>query len=379
MTPVPPDARPVVAVWRSSWLPRSETFIRNQVASLRRWQPFLVGLRRVDDSLDIVPDYAPYGPGLLSRVKRKVNARMGYRWGYDAVLRRHGVRVIHAHFGPAGTKVLPIARRTGIPLVVTFHGFDVTSEPARDDAAGAAYRADLRTLFAHAARLVAVSRFVAGRLVELGAPASKVVVRHIGIPVDGMLPERADRSGVAFIGRLVDGKGVADLIEAFALLPDDLRAATPLRIAGFGPLAEPLEQLARERGVPAEFLGRLTSEGVADLLAGSAVFAAPSHRSADGWSEAFGIVFLEAALQGLPVVSYRHGGVPEAVQEGVTALLADERDVAGLAAHLRRLLENPDEARALGEAGRRRVLAEFDVVSCTAALEDLYDEVVTTR
>jgi glycosyltransferase involved in cell wall biosynthesis len=87
------------------------------------------------------------------------------------------------------------------------------------------------------------------------------------------------------------------------------------------------------------------------------------------------LVFLEASLAGLPCVSYRHGGVPEAVIDGDTGVLADEGDVVGLTRALASILTNPARAAELGARGEARVRSEFDIRTQTAQLERIYDEV----
>ena len=121
--------------------------------------------------------------------------------------------------------------------------------------------------------------------------------------------DRADRAGVTFVGRLVDKKGVADLLDAFALLPEPVRS-TPLTIVGDGPRVRGLRQRARQVGV--DFVGRQSTRD-RPAARRHAVFCGPSQRAPDGDAESLGMVFVEAALAGLPVVTYRHGGVPEAV------------------------------------------------------------------
>lgn len=387
MMPTDPSASsPVVAIWRSSWLPPSETFVENQTASLRRWRPVRVGLRRLPVSLPVTPDLAPFSRSPISRLGHRVSATSGYRWPYDRWMRRHDVRLIHAHFGPGGVKALPIARRTGIPLVVTFHGFDVTTEARAEGIGGDRYRAELRGLFAGARRLIAVSDFVAGELRDLGGPPERIVVHTIGIPLGAAAspnpPDPQPAAGkelvVTFVGRLIPRKGVDHLIDAVSRLPGPLRDRTRVRIVGFGPHEPQLRERAASSGVAIEFLGRRSPAEVADVLAGSTVFCAPS-RSIGHEAEGFGLVFLEAALAGVPVVAYRHAGVTEAVQDGVTGLLAPEGDVAALSRHLAMLLDDPDAAARMGAEGARRVRRDFDILSCTAVLEDLYDEVVAER
>jgi hypothetical protein len=97
---------------------------------------------------------------------------------------------------------------------------------------------------------------------------------------------------------------------------------------------------------------------------------------ADGMSEAFGNVFSEAQAMGVPVVSNRHGGIPETVKDGVTGLLAEERNVEMLAAHLLRYLEDDGFWTASREEGLRWVRSRFDVKTQTALLEQVYDAVI---
>ena len=366
------DARPVVVVWKSSWLPRSQTFVANQLQAMQRWRPLLLGVRQVTDGLPVVPDRAPFGTGLVGRSVHRLSAMTGYLGVYDGLLRSSGAVVVHAHFGTSAVGVLPVARRHGLPLVVTFHGYDVTSEARRTDAAGRRYRERLSEVFAYADTLIAVSDYVAGRLVSLGAPEDKIQVRYIGIPTNGPDPAPlGSRRGIAFVGRLVERKGVGDLISAIAALPRELRSVD-VTIVGDGPLRGSLEASARSAGLNVTWRGFESPSGVSEVLRESAIFCAPSVAAAPGDAEAFGMVYLEAALQGLPVVAYATGGVPEAVADGTSGLLAPEGDVRALSEHLRTLLMTPDLAHALGAQGRERVLRDFDIVARTAELEDVY-------
>jgi len=376
-----PPSRPRVAVWREVWLADSETFVRDQVGAMTRWDPYLVGLRRRPNVLGVTPDLAPLVSTRLTEARTQLAGSLGLGRWIARELRAADVRLVHAHFGTSATQVLPIARRAGLPLVVTFHGYDVTRTPRLRFPFGAEYRRRLAHVFAYAARLVAVSDFIAAELIRLGAPPEKVVVRHIGITVDPHEPAPGPegRAGIVFVGRLVAKKGVDHLIEAVALLPAELRARHRLSVVGSGPLRARLEERARELGVDAEFLGHLDPEEVRRRFGRARVLGAPSRTAGDGDSEGFGMVFLEAAAQGTPAVAYRHGGVNESVVDGSTGLLADEGDVPGLAENLRRVLSDDALAARLGAAGRERVLADFDIRSCTAALEDLYDEVAGSR
>lgn len=367
-----------MAVWRSDWLAYSETFIANQINAMNRWRPFPVGLRRVPGGLSVADVYAPFDRRASSRLAHRLSSSIDYRIPFDAELRRRGARLIHAHFGLGAVRVLPIARRTGLPLVVTFHGFDATAATVGDSDQVRRYLAGLRDVFAYASRLIAVSDFIGSRLLALGAPPEKIQVQHIGIPVqqmgDPLEPLKGRAGGVIFVGRLVAQKGPDQLLSAIERLYLQSRIRIPVTVVGAGPLLGELKDKATNAGLTVEFTGRLEPSEVAARLSRSTVFCGPSV-TYKGSQEGFGMVFLEAALHALPVIAYASGGIGEAVLNGRTGLLAAEGDVDGLAQRIAAVWGDIQLATSLGTAGRQRVLAHFDVHSCTADLERLYDEV----
>lgn len=365
-----------VLIWRRTVLAGSETFIRNQLDAMSRWEPVLTGLELKRSALSRSEDWAlierDSGTAKLQRkwfTLTRRSRRLG-KW-----IDQSGTTLIHAHFVSDAVDVLPIARRSNLPLVVTAHGFDVTSWHAEPGPVGALRRRRLREVMDQAHTLVAVSEFIKQRLIALGAPEEKVVVLPIGVPASA--PRPAPRSGareIVFVGRLVEKKGVRDLLTAVSLIDPSLRPR--VNIVGDGPLRHDLEDLARELGIEAVFHGQADPGMVRDALARASLFVAPSKTAASGDSEGFGMVFLEAALAELPIVAYRHGGVPEAVANGLNGLLVTEGSVEELSDAIRHLIESPEEASAMGIAGRRRVLEQFDIAALTPRLEDLYDRVV---
>jgi phosphatidylinositol alpha-1,6-mannosyltransferase len=155
------------------------------------------------------------------------------------------------------------------------------------------------------------------------------------------------------VGRLVEHKGQDQTLRALALLRDeipDLRYA----VAGSGEYGRELRALASELGMEdrVNFLGHVEDDelpalyNVADLYVGAS-------RVAVDHVEGFGISLVEAAATSLPVVAGREGGMPEAVVDGVTGLLADPYDPASLAQAIRSLLDSPELAARLGAEGRR--------------------------
>jgi glycosyltransferase involved in cell wall biosynthesis len=181
-----------------------------------------------------------------------------------------------------------------------------------------------------------------------------------------------DRAGVLFVGRLVEKKGVADLLEALSRLPEPLRSVRTT-IVGYGPLLKPLRAQADRLGLSVDFLGQQPSREVQRLMAEHLVFCAPSQTARDGDAEGLPMVIVEAARSAMAVVTYAHAGIPEAVHHGRTGLVVPERDVAGLSAALAEVLTDPERARALGRAGRETAGVQFRLDRQTEQLERIYD------
>src|SRR6185312_15960067 len=125
------------------------------------------------------------------------------------------------------------------------------------------------------------------------------------------------------------------------------------------------------------FLGALPPDEALRHVAAAKMLAAPSRTAADGDTEGLPTTILEGAALGLPVVSTRHSGIPEAVVEGETALLGPEGDPRALAANIATLLADDGLRARLGTRGREFTSANYDLVKQSGKLEDLYDSLVS--
>lgn len=363
-----------VVIWKSSWLPSSETFVLQHVLGLRRWKGTPVGLRTIAGGLAVDSLTVLGSRGAKGRVEEKVLTFLGRNKRIKNYLRTLNPDLLHIHFAAEARGVHRIASSLGLPYVITVHGNDVTRAPRMKGLKGVLYRREIRDAFRGASAVVAVSEFTAALAVEHGAPSSSVRVIPLGIPVPDLVSREVEFD-LVFLGRLEPVKGVADLLHA-ASEAQQLLGPLRIAIAGEGSLRGMLEDLAQRLSLDVTFTGKITREDVPAFLAHGRIFVAPSRTTQDGAAEGFGLVFLEAAAQERPVVAYRNGGVPEAVEDNVTGLLVPEGDVQGLVRCIERLLGSRDEARALGRAGRRRVLREFDGTNQIQKLENLYDEIV---
>jgi glycosyltransferase involved in cell wall biosynthesis len=233
------------------------------------------------------------------------------------------------------------ARRRGLP-----YGVQVAETLDRPmPRAVAHWRAGV---LARAAFVVARSPGAAALARAWGATIEPDVVPHDVAP----LPARSAPSGaftVAFVGRLVEEKGLGDLLDAVAALED-----MALVVAGAGPLAE---RVARA-GSRVEYLGPVGHDEVGDVYARAHVTCVPS-RTTPTWEEQFGRVVVESMVRGVPVVATATGELPWVLSETGGGVLVAERDAPALAAALAALRDDPERVRALGRAGREGVLQSF--------------------
>jgi glycosyltransferase involved in cell wall biosynthesis len=121
------------------------------------------------------------------------------------------------------------------------------------------------------------------------------------------------------------------------------------------------------------WLGFIPDEDKRDLNAAGQVFCMPSR------TDSFGIVYLEAWLNGVPVIGANAGGVPEVISDGVDGYLVEFGDVPALANRIQLLLQRPEAAREMGNAGKRKVLAEHTWDRKIARIAEIYAELANRR
>jgi colanic acid/amylovoran biosynthesis glycosyltransferase len=374
--------QPTLIIFCDHLLYPSETFVRAQAQALQRFTPVYAGSRRVP-GLDLPPEstYTVSSGDRNGRVREVLFKLFGIAPDLVERLRALDPVLMHAHFGPDGLRALPLARKLGLPLIITFHGSDATATDVRHVRAPFGHRRYLlqRSVVQSGGRLfIAVSEFIRRKLLEQHFPAEKIRVHYIGVDTKLFSPGRGEQeTTVLFVGRLANRKGAEFLIRAMEDVQREDRGAE-LVLIGDGPLRGELERRAKRTLRRYRFLGTQSPQVVREWLDRAAVFCAPSITVRSGEAEAFGMVFAEAQAMEKPVVSFATGGISEAVLHGETGLLAPDRDWRTLAQYLSLLLKNADLRRKFGVAGRQRVLRLFDLNTQTSALEKIYEGVLET-
>ena len=337
---------------RTSYLERSET--RHErlrtVASLL-WS---VAWLKTDELTPLATILSRRGrvPGFNKRGMLQIARREAENGPYD---------VIHCQYGTLGRKLLAL-RNAGIihgRLVTSFRGHDLTQT---DKMAGGYYE----DLFRHGDLFLPVSAALARKLDALHCPPEKVIVHRSGIDLNQFPFQERHRAPtsptkVVTVSRLVEMKGIEFGIDAIARL---LTRGVPIEydVIGDGPLKSALDAKIRDLGLNAHIRlhGALPHDQVVQRVNASHVMLHPSITARNGEAEGIPNALKEAMAMGLPVVATRHAGIPELVEDGVSGLLAHERDVDALSDCVAALCADPGRWPAMGRAGRARIEADYD-------------------
>ena len=361
-----------VAMFREDFLPFSQTFVFEELRLLQRYRVDVFAWRRLNATLfPHDPVYVGGLPFLLTGRSREFDRRF-------ATTNYH---LAHAHFGTSGVYALPYVRRFNLPLVVTFHGVDVTvlTSWARLLPHRWPYALLAPRLFRRLTLGLCVSNEIRNRLRALNAPADRLVIHRLGIDLTQFMAGARNpaRVEIIMVGRFVEKKGFEYGLQAFARVASTHPAAF-LTIIGDGPRRRSLEELTRRLGVGdrVTFTGVLPGRDVSERLRRSDILLAPSVTGRDGNREGSPMVVKEASASEVVPVSTFHAGIPEIVADGDTGFLVRERDVDGLADRLRRLLADADLRVRMGRAARAKMAREFDNRCQVDELERLYDRAV---
>jgi colanic acid/amylovoran biosynthesis glycosyltransferase len=381
-----PAPRPVAVQYVATFLKPEMLHIYRQITALRAFRPVVFCQKREHAEtfpfadLRLLPK--PRTHTLRRLWQKQILGRPITIYRREArrildALQAERAEVLHVYFGHIGVHLLPLLDICRQPVVVSFHGADAGVGLDR-----AAHLAPTRRMLEKATLLLVRSESLAARLVALGAERAKIRLQRTGIPLAEIpFVQRTTPADGAWRGvqacRLIPKKGLATALRAFAEFGRTFPRAT-FTIAGEGSQLAELQTLAAALGLAerVRFAGFLSQEKLRALYAESHLFLHPSELGADGDQEGVPNALLEAMASGLPVVATTHGGLPEAVEHGVSGLLTPERDPAALARSLLTLAGDPGRYARMSAAAAERVAAAFDLETQARVLEDIYREAI---
>lgn len=322
--------------------------------------------RRVEFDAGVVVDHVDAGPAIPLPKDELLPHMPAFA---DDLLRSWAHEppdVVHSHFWMSGLAASAAGRASGVPVAHTFHALGVvkrrhqggadTSPPERIDIE--------RHLACSVDHVIATTFDERAELVEQGAPAERISVVPCGVDLrrfrpDGpAAPRRRSAGRIVIVSRLVERKGIGNVIEALVHLPGVelvVAGGPPAGFVDVDPAARRFVQLARDLGVEdrLELLGAVPRECVPALLRSSDVAVCCP------WYEPFGLVAVEAMACGVPVVASSVGGLAETVVDRRTGLLVPPRSPQSIAAAVRLLLADEGLRRLMGAEGVRRARQRY--------------------
>jgi colanic acid/amylovoran biosynthesis glycosyltransferase len=377
-----PESRPVVGFYCATFLKPEMLHIYRQITGLRRVQPVVIAQKRENpdkfpfEKIDIVerPALHPLRrfwfrqicnqPWQLSL--REVKAITG-------VLDRENAQLLHIFFGHIAVHLLPMIRFWRKPKVVSFHGADVLVDMEKP-----AYRRATKEMLNLVTRVFVRSESLKRAVNELGCDESKIDIVRTGIPPEQFAFRERDfptdgRWRFLQASRLVQKKGIATTLHAFTAFLIHYPQAT-LTIAGEGPMLGELQELTRKLKIHDRVAlpGFVSQEKLREIYYASHIFLHPSETGSDGNQEGIPNSMLEAMATGLPVFATEHGGIPEAIENGVSGILVPERDYEALSRALLDAARDRDLLVRLAGNGAKVVAEKFDQRNQIRRLEEIY-------
>ena len=300
--------------------------------------------------------------------------------------------VIHAHWPfPHGLMAIPTQKLLGIPLVLNFHGAELLLIRKHAWVAHV-----LRFVIRNANAVLANSSFTAAKIkalhpcsVTLSPYGTTLASNPYGTTLAGS-PYGTTPFGhseiayvpkstfvVLFVGRHIERKGLRYLIDAATELdPQKFQ----IRIVGHGDLTDSLQTYAREKApLQVVFTGKLTKEQLEHEYRSASCFVLPAIVDSKGDTEGLGVVLIEAAELGLPLVASDVGGIPDVVENGVSGLLVPEKNSKALAQAFQKLATDPTFAQSLVQGAIQKIDQQFTWTGIVARQLELYEGLRSRR
>lgn len=286
-----------------------------------------------------------------------------------------GAQILHGHFGGSSVLLHPVAKATGVPLLLSFHGFDAFRLPLSQ-----AWRQRYAALWQDkGVWMTTVSEHMRDQLIELGARPERVTVIRSGKVMERfslVAPTRAPRRWLS-IGRFVEKKGHQDTLAAFGLAAQRYPDAT-LSLVGEGPLFDETKAWLSEQPIAerVQLHGALDHSQILRMLSESEAFILSSRTATTGDMEGVPNVLMEAMACGLPCVSTFHAGIPELLP---ASCLAKEGAVDVLAEKMIALMERSPQSLAEEGASFREIVEQrFNLEQEVEKLAALYGRIAAS-
>ena len=380
-------SKPIVAHMMRNYLNPTETFIGNQIYSHNDYKPIVLCRNRRHNpsypfaELYCIEEHSTAWRKRLSNIAYAALLLSPYDvdWFVD-ILKKHGVNIIHFHFAVDARLFLSVKRKSGLPAVVSCYGYDVSFFPGKYFGLGKYY---LRPIFSEMKFFIAMTSDMAKDLIAIGCPINKIKVHYYGIDIDRFSKIVREYRQTPPVKLLITAsinrkKGHLYILEAL----NKVRQFVPLqlRIVGDGPLKTEILRYVQSHSLQnvVTLLGHIPHDSptLLEEYKNADIFLHPSITTPDGDKEGIPGTIVEAMASGLPVVSTFHAGIPDVIQDEVSGLLVEERDINGLALCIQRLAEDPKLRMRYGKNARNQAVKLYDMREKILDLENIYNQLL---
>jgi colanic acid/amylovoran biosynthesis glycosyltransferase len=291
---------------------------------------------------------------------------------YEQMLRtslmKNKINCVLAEFGPTAAECLKVVKSLKLPMVVHFHGYDISIYDIVDK-----YREMYKEVFDYAQSVIAVSREMKDELVSLGCPIEKITLIYYGAdPSYFNVTPSYNSDNFVCVGRFVDKKAPYLSLLAFKNLLT-LYPNSRLSFVGDGPLYNTVLNLSKALNIneKVDFCGVLSTKDIQILFKNSICYIQHSIQAINGDKEGTPVSIMEASASGLPVVSTLHAGIPDVIIHGETGYLVDQLDVDSMSKYLHKVVKDKKHARYLGENAKERIRSSFNQNYYLKEIEDI--------
>lgn len=382
-----------ILIYLSNWLGTSETFIANQIGACEKYyNPKIIAknnkfseLKDHHSNLDVAYLKATSTSRFLIGVlNRKLNlSKNSYvldNFSLDYIeqkCKQWNIKLIHAHYGYNGLNILPVVKKLRIPLITTFHGNDISSLLKKR-----AYVKSLQELFCDEnTYFIGVSEYIKNKLIDFGANEERIIKHYIGTNLDKFKfrdasPVVSEPIRFLQISNFVEKKGHIYTVTAFSKFIKKFPNAR-LVLGGTGPMEDTIRSLCNRLGIKdkVEFLGRINPDDVNNKMQDADIFVHNSITGRDGSQEGIPTVIMEAMATGLPVLSTRHAGIPELVENGVEGFLSEEKNIDEYVNSFQKMIENKNYLN-FRENAFKKVRKSFDLKKQNQVLQQIYSDLI---
>jgi len=361
-----------ILVYREKLLLPSEGFIKTHYISFDKLNPFFLTNQSGWDITKLGFDFLSIKNSLL----QKTNFRLFGKISKDLQFKIYNLnpKLIHAHFGKNGAIILPFAKKSSLPLFVTFHGGDATKFVHLKKSQFRIYNRRRHDLIKYSTKFICVSEFIAKKLLDQGFPDEKIIVNYIGInPKDNnfLKKENIKDKPLVFVGRLVEKKGINILIKSIDSLNKGGYPNLKINIIGSGPLENQLKKQTNNPNI--SFLGWKSKNEIENILENSSALIVPSHEASNGDSEGLPTVILEGINNEIPIITTYHGGAAEIIENHKTGFITFENDHIALAKSIIEFLRRENIEDSVINA-KKKLNQNFNAKKQSYKLQNIFQE-----